>query len=141
MRVEEYLNQANRLDNRIHAKMKELVMMRETAADIHSPVMGERVQTSRSIDPPFVRALERIEEMQERMEAEVKLLVALKEQINSVIDSVGNTDKRLVLRYRFVHRMTWNAIAAALYVDEKTARRWCDAAIKEITLPPDAIII
>ena len=141
MRVEDYLNQAHRLDNRIKFKMRELDEMRETVADIRPPVLSERVQTSRQSAPPFVRALERIEEVQEKMEEEVKTLVRLKEQINSVIDSVEDSDKRTVLRCRYIHRMKWVDIGFELGIDEKTARRWCRAALDEIVLPTDAIMI
>lgn len=141
MRAEDYLNQAHRLDNRIQMKLRELDEMRKTVADIRIPVMGERVQTSRNLDPPFIRALERIEEAQEKMEQEVRLLVALKEQINNVIDSVDDSNKRTVLRCRFIHRMKWLDIGFELGIDEKTARRWCRAALDEIILPADAIMI
>lgn len=141
MRVEDYLNQAHRLDKRIEFKMRELEDLRATVADIHSSALGERVQTSRSADPPFVRALERIEEAQEKIEQEVETLVRLKAQINDVISSVRDADEQTVLRYRYIRRMTWSDIAFEMNTSEKTARRRNASALCNVVLPDDAIFI
>ena len=141
MSPEEYLQQAYRLNNRIHSELREIEALRETATSVRVPVLGDRVQTSRSTDPPFVRTLEKIEELEEKMNAEVKLLIELREQIAGVIDSVADPDKRMTLRYRYINGMTWKEIGYELNVDERTARRWHSAVIKEIVLPADLIMI
>ena len=85
MNVEIYLKQGHSLDQRIKYNLKKMAEMRKTASDISAPVLrSDKVQTSPSGDAPFVKALERIEALEERIKREVDLLAALMDQINEV---------------------------------------------------------
>ena len=55
MTAKEYLSQAYRLDQRINSNIEEVTMLREMASSISSPSWGEKVQTSRSTEAPFVK--------------------------------------------------------------------------------------
>ena len=39
--------------------------------------------------------------------------------MREVIDAVQNTDEQMVLRYRYIHNMTWEQIGAELKADER----------------------
>ena len=99
MTPKEYLKQAYRLDHRINSDIAELGRLREMSTSISSPSLGEKVQTNRNTDAPFVKCLERIYSLEEKINEEIDLLVNLKEEIRSVIDMVSNTVERMVLRY------------------------------------------
>ena len=60
MTSKEYLRQAYRLDQKINSDIEEVARLREMAGSISSPVLGEKVQASRSGDAPFVRVVEKI---------------------------------------------------------------------------------
>jgi|GEM_PF-5096906 len=81
MTTKEYLQQAYRLDKRINSHIKELEELKSMAAAISSPqITADKVQTTPSGDPPYVSALMRIWEMEEKINAEIDLYVDLKAQ-------------------------------------------------------------
>lgn len=137
----EYLKQAYRLDHRINSDIAELGRLREMSTSISSPSLGEKVQTNRNTDAPFVKCLERIYSLEEKINEEIDLLVNLKEEIRSVIDMVSNTDERMVLRYRYIHNYTWEQIGDVLGADSRTVRRWHGQALGHVTLPENLLKI
>lgn len=141
MTPKEYLKQAYRLDHRINSDIAELGRLREMSTSISSPSLGEKVQTNRNTDAPFVKCLERIYSLEEKINEEIDLHVNLKEEIRSVIDMVSNTDERMVLRYRYIHNYTWEQIGDVLGADSRTVRRWHGQALGHVILPENLLKI
>ena len=141
MTGKEYLRQAYRLDQKINSDIEELAALRTMASGISSPQLTERVQTSPSGDAPFIRSLDKVMELEERIKKEVDTLVALKEEIRRVITAVEDTDERMVLKYRYIHGYTWDQIGAELHADSRTVRRWHGRALLHVKLPEDPIVI
>lgn len=141
MTPKEYLKQAYRLDQRINSDIAEVGRLREMSVSISSPGFGEKVQTMRNTDAPFIKSLNRIYDLEERINHEIDLYVNLKDQIRDVIDTVENTDERMVLRYRYIHNYTWERIGEELLADARTVRRWHGQALNHVTLPENPIII
>lgn len=141
MTSKEYLRQAYRLDQRINSDLEEVAALREMAPSVSSSQYSERVQTSRKGDPSFIRGIEKIMELEEKINMEIDLLVALKDEIRSVITSVEDTDERLVLKYRYIHNYTWEQIGNELNADSRTVRRWHGMALLHVILPENPIII
>ena len=92
MTTKEYLRQAYRLDQKINSDIEEVARLREMATSISSPVLGDKVQTSRSGDAPFVRSIEKILLLEEKIDREIDTLVDLKQQMREVIAAVPDTD-------------------------------------------------
>lgn len=141
MTAKEYLHQAYRLDHKISSDIEELARLREMSVSISSPKLGERVQTSRVAEAPFVRCILKIRELEEKINAEVDLYVDLKSEIRSIIERVENTDEQMVLRYRYIHNMTWEQIGDELHADSSTVRRWHGAALQHVVIPENPIVI
>lgn len=141
MKVKEYLKQAYRLDDRINSDIEELSKLRSMAAGISSPVLGDRVQTSKSSQAPFAKTIEKIVDMEHKIDEEIDMLVDLKTQMREVIQKVEDVDEQLVLRFRYIHNMTWEEIGDELHVDARTARRWHGKALQSAKLPEEPIII
>lgn len=141
MTNKEYLRQAYRLDQKINSNIEEVAHLREMASSILIPSPGVRVQTSRSGEAPFVRSVEKILEMEEEINRELDLLVNLREQMRAVIAAVPDTDERMVLRYRYIHNLTWEQIGNELNADERTIRRWHGNALLHVTMPENPVII
>ena len=95
MTAKEYLRQAYRLDQKISSDLEEVASLREMSASVSSPQPTERVQTSKNTDAPFVRALEKIIDLEEHINKEVELLMELKKEIRVVITTVEDTDERI----------------------------------------------
>ena len=75
MTNKEYLRQAYRLDQRINSDIEEVARLREMASGISAPSLGDKVQTSRSGEAPFVRSVEKIMALEEKINQEIDLLV------------------------------------------------------------------
>jgi DNA-directed RNA polymerase specialized sigma subunit len=141
MTAKEFLRQAYRLDQRINSDIAEVARLREMSTSVSSPAFGERVQTSRNTDAPFVRCLEKIMALEEHINNEIDLYVDLKEQIRTVIETVPNTDERMVLKYRYVHNMTWEQIADELYESVSTVKRQHGSGLTHVEMPEEPIVI
>ena len=141
MTAKEYLRQAYRLDQKINSDLEEVTALREMASSVSSPQLSERVQTSRKGDAPFVRCLEKIIELEDKINKEIDLLVELKKEIRMVITTVEDTDERMVLKYRYVHNYTWEQIGNELHADARTVRRWHGKALLHVVLPENPITV
>lgn len=76
-----------------------------------------------------------------KIKTEIDKLISLKDQMREVIDAVQNTDEQMVLRYRYIHNMTWEQIGDELKADESTVRRWHRRALASVIVPADPIVI
>ena len=141
MTAKEYLRQAYRRDQKINSDLEEVAALREMASSVSSPQLSERVQTSRTGDAPFVRCLEKIIELEDKINKEIDLLVELKKEIRMVITTVEDTDERMVLKYRYVHNYTWEQIGNELHADARTVRRWHGKALLHVVLPENPITV
>ncbi|MDD6527889.1 MAG: RNA polymerase subunit sigma-70, partial [Oscillospiraceae bacterium] len=85
MTAKEFLSQAYRLDQRINSDIAEITRLREMACSISSPSWEDKVQTSRNTDAPFVRCLEKIMDLEQKVNDEIDTLIDLKRQIRVTI--------------------------------------------------------
>lgn len=141
MTAKEYLSQAYRLDQRINSNIAEVGRLREMALSVSAPGYGEKVSVSRSQDPPYVKYLQRIFDLENKINDEIDLLVSLKEQIRCVIEAVSNKDEQMVLRYRYIHNYTWEKIGDELKADKSTVRRWHANALLHVVVPLEPVLI
>jgi DNA-directed RNA polymerase specialized sigma subunit len=136
-----YLNQAYRLAQRIRLDTEELENLRTLAATVSSPGFEEHYNPNHPTDAPFVKTLNRIWEMEQKVKDELDLLLRLKKEIQSVIAKVDNTDERLILTYRYLKNYTWARIGDELYADERTIRRWHDRALSHVVVPENPVVL
>ena len=141
MTVKEYLRQAYRLDHRIDSDISEMERLREMACSIGAPGFEEHYDPNHPTEAPFIRALEKVWKLEEKINAEIDRLVDLKAQMRGVIEAVSDPDERMVLRYRYIHNMTWEKIGDVLHADRTTVYRWHNTAIRHVVLTDDPIQI
>ncbi|WP_026499310.1 DUF1492 domain-containing protein [Butyrivibrio sp. WCD2001] len=141
MTPKDYLHQAYRLDQKISSDLEEVAALHEMTSSVTTPQLSERVQTSKKNDAAFVRTMEQIIELEERINREIELLMKLKREIRDIISSVKDTDERMVLKYRYVHNYTWEQIGTELNADARTVRRWHGNALQHVILPDNPITI
>jgi len=123
MTAYEYLSQGYYLDRQIKYDLMELEELRELSASISSSNFGERVSGTKSTDAPFVRALERLWEKEQKINEEIIRLTKLKEEIQNTINQLSDKDERFILLYRYTQRMKFQDIALELNLSERTVRR------------------
>jgi DNA-directed RNA polymerase specialized sigma24 family protein len=136
-----YLDQAYRLEKRIRLDKEELEDLRTLAASVGSPGFEEHYNPNHASEAPFVKTLERIWEMEKKVNDELCLLLQLKGEIQSVINQLDNMDERLVLTYKYLKNYTWMRIGDELAADERTIRRWHSRALSHVKVPENPTII
>lgn len=141
MDAKEYLRQAYRLDQKIRSDMIEVARLREMSMSISAPSLGEKVQTGRQSDAPYTRCVEKMLALEEKIDEEMGILVSLKEQMRGVIAAVPDADEQMVLRFRYIHNMTWERIGNEMNANARTVRRWHGAALLHVSLPKNPIKI
>lgn len=138
MTAERYLSQAYRLDQRIQLDQAELDNLKTLAASVGSPGFDEHNNPNRPTDAPFVKTLERIWEMEQKISTELSQLILLKQEILKVLSKVNDVDERLVLTYRYLKNMSWSEISIELGVSDRTIRRWHERALSHVVVPESA---
>ena len=142
MNVKDYLKQGRLLDQKINFNLRRLQEMKDGICSISAPQLKpDKVQTSPDGDAPFVKALLRVEELQEQITREIDLLVDLRRQIDEVIRSVSSNEYQLVLLYRYMEGRTWESIGSALGVGKTTVKRWHLEALSQVHMPENPIVI
>ena len=141
MTAKEYLRQAYRLDHRINSDIAEMERLQEMAGSVGSPGFEEHFNPNRPAEAPFVRCLEKVWDLEQKINSEIDRLIDLKAQMREVIATASNADEQMVLRYRYIHNMTWEQIGDELHADRTTVYRWHNSALNHVTLPEDPIRI
>ena len=142
MNVKDFLKQGSLLDQQISFNLRRLQEMKSGICNMTSlQIKGVKVQTSPNGDAPFVKALERYEEMQEHINQQIDMLVKLKQQIDEAIHSVESKEYQMLLLYRYIERQSWEEIGNALGVGRTTLNRWHLDALQKVKMPENPIVI
>ncbi len=115
MSVKEYLQQLQRLDAVINQKIKELKDLRSTIYSVGSiDYSKERVQLAPSANAPFVKAADRIADLEAEINQEVDNFVNEKHKIINQIQGLQNADYIKLLFKRYVEFKKLETIAAEM---------------------------
>ena len=139
MTVKEYLGQSYLLDKRIKSDTMELEDLRLMSQTISSPGFEEHYNATKNTDAPYVRTLEKMMDMESKIMTEMNLLLSLKEQIRDLISQMEKPEQQMILKYRYIHNLSWPKIGDKLCADTTTVQRWHNKAIAKIKLPENAI--
>ena len=115
--------------------------LREMADSVGSPGFEEHYNPNRPTEAPFVRCLDKVWDLEQKINSEIDRLIDLKAQMREVIVTASNADEQMVLRYRYIHNMTWERIGDELNADRTTVYRWHNSALNHVMLPEDPIRI
>lgn len=135
MTAQQYLSQAYRLDQRIQMDQAEIDNLRALASSVGCSGFEEHYNPNHPTEAPFVKSLEKIWKMEEKISSEMNRLLLLKQEILSVLAKVDDVDERLVLIYRYLRNMNWMEIGEELGVSDRTIRRWHDRALSHVNVP------
>ena len=127
MTVKEYLGQAYLLNQRIKSDTIELEELRIMAQTISSPGFEEHYNATKNTDAPYIMTLEKMSDME------------LKEQIREIISQAEKPEHQMVLKYRYIHNLSWTKIGDKLCADGRTVQRWHKQALAKIVLPENVI--
>ena len=137
MTAKEYLSRAYRLNERINSYLAELDDLRALACSISSPSFEEKYGGTRPTDPPFVRAIEKIDCLEREISLEIEKLISVKKEINEAIRSVPDNREQALLRYRYINNYTWEKIGVLMDMSERTASRMHGSALSHFKVPEE----
>lgn len=136
MTAKEYLNQARHLDALINCRLREIDYWKDLSGSVSGMKFdGMPHSPNRPTEAPFVRCLEKIDEIQRDVAQKVELLVAIRDKINTAIDKLADRDEQMVLRYRYLDNLSWTEISMMMNVSERTVYRIHGAALQNFSVP------
>ncbi len=115
MTAREFLNQPFYLNNRINDKRVKLDCYRQMACSVSSPGFEEHYSSSRNTNAPFIRYLEKADELEAEIATDEKELERLKTEVSIAIDKLEEPNEQLLLHYRYVMFMTMPKIAVEMH--------------------------
>ena len=134
MKAKEYLSQAYRLDQRIDAKIEQVMSLRNLAAKATS--------TLSDVAPSGTRNVHRMEDIiikiidfENEINADIDRLVDLKREITGVIKAVPNLEYQTLLELRYLSFKSWEQIAIEMNYSIQHIYRMREKAFKEIVVP------
>ena len=135
MTAKEYLSQAKQLDDIINCRLRELEYWRNLSKNISGSNFEEHFNSSRPSEAPFVRCLEKIDEIERDINSRVDTLVDLRTETNKAIDALEDFEEQLVLRGRYLDNLTWEAIGKIMGVSLRTVHRVHRATLEHFPVP------
>ena len=136
MTAKEYLSQARHLDELINCRLRELEYWRHLAGSISGTRYdGMPHSPNRPTGAPFVRCLEKIDEIERDIDGKIDELVDLRKAVNVAIDAMENNEEQLLLRCRYLDNFSWENICHIMNVSLRTAHRIHGTALQNFHVP------
>ena len=134
--AKQYLRQAYRLNELINSDLAELEQLKVLSMSVSSPnLSGMPSGGTRNTEPAFVRAIEKIIDLEKVIDAEIDRFVDLKKEIRQVINEVPDNSQKLVLKLRYIQFLKWESVAAEMDLSLKQVHRIHNDALKSVKLP------
>ena len=131
MKAKEYLSQAYRLDQRIDAKIEQVMSLRNLAAKATSTLSDIASSGTRNIHR-MEDIIMRIFDLENEINADIDALVALKREIVSTIKSVPNLEYQILLELRYLCFKPWEQIAVEMGYGIDNVFRLHQKALKDL---------
>ena len=113
MKAKEYLSQAYRLDQRIDAKIEQVMSLRNLAAKATSTLSDAAPSGTRNVHR-MEDIIIKIIDFENEINADIDRLVDLKREIMAVIRSIHDPDYCTVLELRYLCFKPWEQIAVEM---------------------------
>lgn len=141
MQAKEYLNQANKLNERIRDKQERLASLQELAYSIGAvDYSKDRVQGGSLPDAPYANTLVNAIAYEEELKKDLIRLQSLRIEIGQAIDTVSNTNHYLVLSKKYVFGKSWKQIAREMNYSISHCKALCKEAERNFQVPNQNII-
>ncbi|MEG1945291.1 MAG: DUF1492 domain-containing protein [Oscillospiraceae bacterium] len=128
--AKQYLKQAYRCNELLKNNLTEVENLRAMSTSITSPDLSkERVNCTHSNDAPFEKAVVKLVDLERIVEDEMNQLLDLKSDIRKTVNQLEDVKGVLVLRYRYLEFMTWEAIAEKMTYSIRQIHRIHEAAL------------
>ena len=133
MTVKEYLSQAYRLDQRIDAKLEQVMALRKLAAKATSTLSNDvpsGVRNARRMEDIVMKIMD----LENEINADIDSLIALKREIVSTIKAVPNLEYQTLLELRYLCFKPWEQIAVEMGYDLRYTHKLHKRALEECNI-------
>lgn len=134
MTSQEYLERAKNIDLLIASDKRELEKLRSQAAGLSGKDFSERVQSSAN-NSSIDNIIDKIIELKNKINKDLKECIALKNEIFDVIKAVKNNDERIVLQLRYIEFMKWTEISVEMKYSLRGIHELHGRALKNVVIP------
>lgn len=135
MTAYEFLSRYKHIKKQVRFKAKRIEELKNMSVSVSSPGFERSYNPNRNTQAPFIKSIEKIEELREQADAQYAELLTAKSEIEYAIDAVDDFEAREVLQYRYLYDMSWEEIGKHMGMSDRTVRRRCDKGIKMISVP------
>jgi len=129
-----YLQQALRLDERIHSKIEQIESLNELATKCTSAITGMPHNPSPSTST-MADAVMKIVDLQEEIKADIDRLVDLKRELVQVIKSVDEIECQMLLELRYLCYKSWDEIAVEMGYTVRNIHYLHKQALRLVVVP------
>lgn len=133
MTVKEYLSQTYRLDQRIDAKLEQVMALRKLAAKATSTLSDDvpsGVRNARRMEDIVMKIMD----LENEINADIDSLIALKREIVSAIKAVPNLEYQTLLELRYLCFKPWEQIAVEMGYDLRYTHKLHKRALEECNI-------
>lgn len=114
MTAKQYLKQAYHLNELINTDISEAEQLRRLSTSISSPNLSGMPSSGRKTEAPFVNCVNKLIDLEAKINAEIDSYVDLKEEIRQKVTAIDDIDAKLLLQSRYLLFMTWEQIAESM---------------------------
>ena len=134
MTAKEYLGQAYRLDQRINAKLEQVVSLNHLATKCTSTITG-MPRTPNSGTSTMADVITKIIDLEAEINSDIDTLVDLKQSIMRIIKRVSNPEYQTLLELRYLCFKTWEEIAVKMNCSIDNVFKMRNKALKIFEIP------
>lgn len=133
MTAKEYLSQPLSIIRKIKYLKLDLERYEKVIYSCPSPnYENVRVDNSLIKETPNQIALEKCDEIKNKIKCLEEELEKVNEEVNKTIDRIDNDDYKLILKYRYLDEMSYEDIKEKMYISYSTIKRWHNEALTEL---------
>ena len=125
MTVVEYLSQIHFIEKKIEQLTIRAAEFERLSFSVPSVSFDRiRVDCARNLDAPFVKWLQKKDEVDDEIKKLKLKAEKLKAEIFALIDQIEDEQCKNILIMRYLNRLSWEQIATEMYMSLSTVKRW-----------------
>ncbi len=139
MTAHEYLKQYKYLKFRIEYLL-DVVAKKESKTNAVSSIDYEAIRVDKSLclEAPFIKAIEQLYDLEERVSREIREGAIKMQEIITRIETMSDKELSTILMYRYIQDYTFKEISQRMYQSETSVRRKYKEALSKIKIADPA---
>lgn len=129
MTTKQYLRQVRGIDRRIEREEEQLERLR---AKVEAGRMSSVTGMPRGGASDWTETVDRLIELERRLNARIREMCALKQSAMDMIDRVEEARYREVLELYYLHGLTWTQVAEVMHLDLRWIYRLHGRALRAV---------